>query len=625
MRGANGPRFKQPCQADRGEEPAALKRQVRDNVRTQMASILGINSAYHESSACLVTDGRVAAFVEEERFSRKKHAKPALISNSGELPTRAIEYCLQEAGLGYGEIDYVAFSLDPAGRLAGHNRLDSGAPASPNGWGSQAGERIFYENTLGVVATLSRMFGRDISDSFVFVPHHLCHAYSTFFHSPHDRSAIVVVDGIGEFSSTWVGVGEGTNVRKLYEVAYPSSLGFLWEKMSEYLGFDEYAAAKVMGLSSYGREPSLPDSESLVTLSGYGSRPRLHSQMRAIVKTGTDGSFTVDNSIMRFRTCDFTGLETLFGVKKREPGTPLTSSHQDIAGALQLTTEEVMLHLAREASARTASENLCLAGGVALNCVANAEILTSGIYQNLYIEPTANDAGTAFGAAFAVWCNRFGGSRPEPIDSAFLGPEFTDQDVLKALEQHPALHYERASDIETVAAQLLARGKIVAWFQGRMEAGPRALGHRSILADPRDPCMRQRLNDEVKFREEFRPYCPSVLEEHVADWFEVGSNVPDPARYMLLAVKVRPEKKSLIPAVVHVDGTARVQCVRPRDCARFWRLIESFRRLTGIPMVLNTSFNIQEPIVCTPDDAVRTFARSPMQYLVMHDLLIEKR
>ncbi len=590
-----------------------------------MANVLGINSAYHESSACLVRDGKVAAFVEEERLNRKKHAKPALISNPDELPTRSIEYCLREAGIAYGDVDCIGFSIDPEQRLARSSRVEPIDLVDAHGWGTQEGERVFYEKTLGVVAKLSDLFQRDVSESFVFVPHHVCHAYSTFFHSGYERAAIVVVDGIGEFSTAWVGLGEGTSIRKLYEVEYPNSLGFLWEKMSEYLGFDEYAAAKVMGLSSYGRGPDLPDSESLVTLAGYGARQRLHSQMGAVVKAGPNGSFTVDNSIMQFRTSDFSGLEALFGVKKREPGTTVTSNHRDIAGALQMVTEEVMVHLAREARARTASENLCLAGGVALNCVANAEILKSGIFENMYIEPTANDAGTAFGAAYSVWCNRLGGQKPEPINSAFLGPEFEDEDVLKALENQAGLHWERVPNIETAAAQLIARGEIVAWFQGRMEVGPRALGHRSILADPRDPCMRQKLNDEVKFREEFRPYCPSVLEDHVKDWFEIGSVIPIPAKYMLVAIKVKPERQSQIPAVVHVDGSARIQAVTKRDCPRFWRLIEEFRQLTGIPMVLNTSFNIGEPIVCTPVDAIRTFSRSPMRYLAIHEFLVTKR
>lgn len=588
-----------------------------------MAFILGINCVYHESSACILQDGRVVAFIEEERLNRVKHAKPALITNPADLPLGAIEYCLKETGIGFGDIDRIGFSIDPEARYTSNVDADPYSRETGVRWGTREGEHFFREKTLEVVPKLSELFGRDVRSCFSFVPHHVCHAFSTFCQSGYGDAAVVVVDGIGEGAATWVGKGSGNGVERLYEVPYPNSLGFLWEKMSEFLGFDEYAAAKVMGLSSYGDVPHVADGEDLTTLSRFRSNDRRLQELWELVKRNGDGTFLVDNSVLRFRTNDFSAIEKHFGVKKREPQTGISRDHEEIACALQDVTEEVILHIAGEAKNRTGSRNLCMSGGVALNCVANARVIRSGIFENVYIEPAANDAGTALGAAIYVWCGEMGRPKSAWPQTAFLGPEFSNDEILNALKSS-GLGYERVDDIEVRVARLLVEGKVVPWFQCRMEIGPRALGHRSILADPRDPQMRDRLNREVKYREYFRPYCPSVLAEYAAEWFELGGRLQPPMNYMLAALDVKPDKKPLIPAVIHVDGTARIQSVRKNDCPRYWRLIDEFRKLTGIPMVLNTSFNIQEPIVCSPTDAIRTFRRSPLQCLAIGDYLVIK-
>jgi len=584
--------------------------------------ILGINSVYHESSACILRNGELVAFIEEERLNRRKHAKSALISNADKLPIKSIKYCIEKAGITFDGIDFIGFSIAPKERLIKNWGIENPTFVGEKGWGTKQGEELFYKKTLNVINKLSKLSGRSVRKKFFFIPHHLCHAYSAYFHSGYDSAAIVVIDGIAEFASTWIGYGSGKNIKKLYEVDYPNSLGFFWEKMSEYLGFTEYEAAKVMGLSSYGQSLDTSYSEAAGSLSGFGKGNGKLLKMQKIVRKEPDGKFLIDNTILRFRTKDFAALEKFFGVKKRNKGDFISQEHEDIAAAMQLVTEDILVHIAREAKKRTSSENLCLSGGVALNCVSNAKLIEKNIFENIYIEPTCNDAGTAIGAAFYIWCNKLKGARPGPIPHAFLGPNYQDPEILAALEKSN-LEYKKVNEIEATVAKLLSQGKIIAFFQGAMEAGPRALGHRSILADPRNHNIREILNTKVKFRENFRPYCPSVLEKHAKNWFNV-KKLASPTKYMLAAVEAKVDKKDKIPAVVHVDGTSRIQAVNKKDFPQFWKLINEFYKITGVPLVLNTSFNIQEPIVCSPQDAVNTFKKGKIDYLVMNTFLVKR-
>jgi carbamoyltransferase len=387
----------------------------------------------------------------------------------------------------------------------------------------------------------------------------------------------------------------------LCEVDYPDSLGFLWEKMSEFLGFTEYDACKVMGLASYGEASKVMD------------------KMSQIVCLTHDGKFKINNDIMKFRKSDFSELEALFQTPKRSNQTHIFAIHENIAAALQDATEKVIIHLASRLQKETKSKNICLAGGVALNCVANGKILPNTSFENIFNQPAANDAGTAIGVACYIWNQMLIKPRCTPLKHSYLGPEYSDKTIQQALDAHQLI-YQKIDSFESHIAQMISQGSIVAWFDGRMEAGPRALGCRSILGDPRSPIIRDVLNNKVKYREIFRPFCPSVLKEDARDWFEIDT-FDDPAHYMLIAFNVRKEKALLIPAVTHIDRTARVQLVTKETNPRYYQLISEFKKQTGIPILLNTSFNIQEPIVCSPEDAIRTFKRSHIDCFVIRNYL----
>jgi len=558
--------------------------------------ILGLNSAYHESSACLVGNGEMVAAVEEERFSRIKHAKRARINNPDELPAKAVDFCLKEARITIEDVDYVAYSLNPAKRLKNMEIPDTVVEGD---WGSIQGEQLFYNSLMKIPEKM-----REMTDTvqFYWVDHHVAHAASAFFVSPFDRSAILSIDGIGETTTTWLGVGEGNTMEVIRELQYPNSLGFLWEKMTKFLGFTEYDAAKIMGLAAYGN----PDN--------------YYSTFLKFV-TINEG-FTIDNDVMKFRMEDYSELEELFG-KKREKGEPITERHKDIAAALQKVNEEIVLNLANYLYEKTGSENICIAGGVGLNCVTNGMLEERGPFKQMYIQPAAHDAGTAVGAAYYVWCSLLNRRRTYVMDTPFTGPHYSDREI-KAVLDRSGLFHTYVENIEEKAASLIAAGKVVAWFQGKMEIGPRALGNRSILADPRNPQMRAILNEKIKHREWFRPFAPSVLEERAKDWFE--SNPPSlSARFMLFAFKAKESKKEMIPAVVHVDGTSRIQTVSKEFNQKYYRLLREFEKVTGVPLVLNTSFNSREPIVCSPQDAVNTFTRNNMDYLVMNNFLVSRK
>jgi carbamoyltransferase len=567
-------------------------------------NVLGINSVYHELSAALVVDGKVVAAVEEERFNRRKHGKPANVDNPHLLPTQSIDFCLRVAGIDAQQLDAVCYSFDPVTRQRTF-RLDK--LSRKGDWGSREGEETFLNCLDKVPRELSEFLGRDVTRCFHWIPHHLAHAASAYYPSGFDDAAILVVDGIGEHASTIMAAGRGKSIKWLRDIQYPHSLGFLWEKMSKFLSFSEYDACKVMGLA------------------GYGDAAAVNGSFNTFLKINPDG-FQLDPEVLEFRLDSFRQLEKKLG-KMRRDSDPLEDRHAHIAAALQTNTNQVILKLVEDLYEKCPSDALCLAGGVALNCTTNWLVKEKGPFRYVYIPPAPHDAGTAIGAALYVYfveANSGAVTHPstEVMDTAFLGPEYSDEEIAAFLqaENIPA---ERRDDIAHDVASLIAEGKVVGWFQGRMEFGPRALGNRSLLADPRDRETRERLNRKVKHREDFRPFAPSVIEERCADWFEVGRQTQSHA-YMLIACPVKPDKLDLIPAVVHVDATARVQVVTQKQNPKYHRLISHFEKMTGVPLVLNTSFNDSEPIVCSPGDALNTFRGTEIDALALGNYLIRR-
>lgn len=569
---------------------------------------LGINAVYHDSAACLVADGRVVAAAEEERFTRVKHGKRPVPFSTWELPFHAIDSCLRAAGIGLAEVDHVAYSFDPA-LLLGRNQgaatitlpLEPSAHPLPDEW-EAAWDPLFLAHIVNAPRHLAsgaphhlraRFHGapRDGPYRWHWVEHHLAHAASAFFPSPFPRAAVMTLDGRGERATTTYTIGEGTELGRIGQVDFPHSLGLLYEKVTEHLGFlhsaDEY---KVMALASFGE-------------------PRYLDRFREVVHLQGDGGYTVAP------LC----LEEWFGPARRR-GEPLEQRHCDLARSLQAVLEETVLALIRWLHEATGADDLCLAGGVALNCVLNARLRDHGPFRTIWVQPAAGDAGTALGAALWVDARERGAiERAWRMDHAFLGPEFGDDEIAVFLDG-AKLPSRRLDDVAGEVADLLAGGKIVGWFQGRMEFGPRALGARSILASPLDPEMQTRLN-AIKDREDFRPVAPVVLAEEAATWFRDAGESP----FMLFVHEVRPEQADRIPAVRHVDGTARIQTIERAQHPRYYDLLQAFRARTGVPVLVNTSFNTRgEPIVCTPRDAVECFWASPLDALAIGPFLLEK-
>ncbi|OBY78856.1 carbamoyl transferase [Paenibacillus sp. KS1] len=559
--------------------------------------ILGINCVYHESSAAILKDGRLIAAVEEERFNRVKHGKPAEIDNPDVLPIQAIEYCLEQAGIKIDEVEWVACSFLPENRLDNAKHADF---VEAGGWGSEDGEKFFYDKINQIPDKLMQM---GFHGEFKWISHHLSHAASSYYGSPFEEAAILVVDGIGESASTMFAIGKGERLLVKEEINYPNSIGFLWEKMCKYLGFSEYDACKLMGLATYGRADD-----------------KIIAALNKIVHILPDGKFSIDNNIMKFRIEDYSELENSFNTKRRGANEQVTAVHQNIAYALQKVTEKILLHMIRYFKISTGMDNLCLAGGVALNCVANGSIVEEGLYADLYIHMAAHDAGTAVGAAQLVWHEHLNHTPRFEITHPYYGPSFSDTQYELALQQ-AGLTYERKDSIEKYVAQLLCEQKIIGWFQGAMEFGPRALGNRSLIADPRSPEMRDKINLIVKHREDFRPFAPSILADQLHEWYEV-SHACSASDFMLVNYSSKYPEKT--PAIVHIDGTSRVQTVKPEINKRYYQLIHEFALLTGVPMILNTSFNDNEPIVCTPQNAVNTFLKSNIDCLVMGDFVAFK-
>ncbi|MGO9468611.1 MAG: carbamoyltransferase [Isosphaeraceae bacterium] len=586
--------------------------------------ILGVNCAYHESAAALLRDGEVVFAIEEERLTRRKHAKPARVFNPDELPWNAIRACLDvEPGATLRDFSAIAYSLAPDRRLAlvgtDPYELDDDA-----GFGSQCGEEEFNRRVLAVPHILARAAGDDsLAGRFHFVPHHRAHAACAFHASPFSRAAILVVDGIGETSTASLGRGSPEGLEVVEEIEYPHSIGMLWERVAVYLGFTEFDACKVMGLAAFG-DPRRFKSEfdrlfRLVDPDGRSS--------------GQDGPpFLVDPILARFRNNDVRGLESLFGPRRTGLEPPALHRFADVAAGLQWRTEEAVLALGCRLARATGEHDLAYAGGVALNCLSNARLEREGPFHSLFIFGAAHDAGTAIGAALDVFFHEKKGASPTNGHSEagpltpFLGPGYNDRAIEAALSRW-GFAAERVKDPAAAAASHIADGRIVGWFQGRLEFGPRALGARSLLADPRSPVVRDALNRLIKHREPFRPFGAAVLAEEAKAWFEMPGDRTGAAscrHFMIVAYMVRRERAGLIPAVVHEDGTCRVQVVDREQAPLFHALLAHFHKLTGVPLVLNTSFNDQEPLVATPDDALRTFARSPIDALFLGDHLVRR-
>jgi len=574
--------------------------------------ILGINSAYHESSACIIEDGRMIAAAEEERFNRKKHGKKALTYNPNVLPMNAIQYCLNTAGVGWDSISGIGYSLDPDERRRRNIEHNHPYPIESMDFGSPDGEELFYKCIREVPEKLSQFAGLDISTIFHFIPHHVCHAASSYFVSPFDKAVVLAIDGIGEFASTWMGYGQGNHIENIKEIDYPSSLGFLWEKFCKYLGFSEYDACKVMGLATSG-DMYIPKY--------------IRQNFEEIVKLLPDGEFLIDDNIMKFRCEDYYPLQRRFFKERRDKVKDPTATIQEmmIARALQFRTEDTIFHMIDYLIDKTGCRNICLSGGVALNSVVNAKILKRFPNTSLFIQPAAHDAGTAVGACYHIWNEILGKhkSADQEMKHAYWGPEYTNEEIEHVLKENN-LFYRRCKDDEEIVdrtAGMLRNGKIVGWFQGRMELGPRALGHRSLMANPADGRIKEKINAMgIKNREEFRPFAPSMLEEKASEWLDLES----PSPYMLMVYNVRPDKLGRIDAVTHSDMTARPQTVNEKQNPLYYRLIKKFYSLTDLPLILNTSFNSQEPIVMSPSDAVGTFQRTGFDALVIGDFIVER-
>ena len=548
---------------------------------------LGVNAAYHDSSATLVRDGEVVAAAEDERFTHVKHAKRAVPFSTWELPFHAIDYCLREEGIAMADVDCVAYSFDPA--LLRNPPTDFASPWDP----------LFLCHLLnapgqladGAPHHLRSRFGSKPGYRWEYVEHHLAHEASAFLAAPFEECAVLTMDGRGELATTSYGVFAQDQYQRISQVDLPHSLGLLYEEVTEYLGFlrssDEY---KVMALASYGRPAHLREFREMLRFAG-------------------DGRYEIAAPRLAER----------FGPPRRR-GEPLTRRHFDIAHSLQRTLEETVLGMVDWLYARTNATCLAMAGGVALNCVMNARVRERGPFERVWVQPAAGDAGTSLGAA--LWIDRMrrpGAGRTWRMDHAFLGPAFSDDEIERFL-QWSKVPYRRLANVAEETAEILASERIIGWFQGRMEFGPRALGARSILASPIDPAMQARLND-IKDREDFRPVAPVVLEEHAGEWF-AGAEV---APFMLFVFDVIPDKAHRIPAVRHVDGTARVQTINRSQHPLYYDLLAAFHRRTGVPVLVNTSFNTRgEPIVCTPRDAVESFWTSPLDALVIGRFLIEK-
>ncbi len=584
-----------------------------------MTHILGISAFYHDSAAALLSDGQIIAAAQEERFSRKK--------GDASFPKASVEFCLKRADLTIADIDHLVFYDKPLVKF--DRLLETYMAIAPSGYRSLVrGIPIWMKEKLWLENIICEESGYD--EDISFADHHESHAASAFYPSPFESAAVLTVDGVGEWSTTCLGHGRGAELTLTHELRFPHSVGLLYSAMTYYLGFrvnsGEY---KVMGLAPYGE-------------------PRYVQQIYdELIDIKEDGSFKLNLRYFSFLgglTMTNSRFDELFGGQPRTSEGELTQRHMDLARSVQEVVEEIILRLARTAQKLSGEDNLCLAGGVALNCVANGKILRSGIFKKLWIQPAAGDAGGALGAALALWHRKLDQPRtpnqsPDAMSGALLGPEYSDSEIEEYLKAEEIPYQKLHPDsICSTVAKLLADGAVVGWYQGRMEFGPRALGARSILGDARDTDMQTRMNLKIKFRESFRPFAPVVKEESASDWFEIDCASP----YMLLVAQVHRDKciapssdsasgfeklyqaRSEIQAVTHVDYSARVQTVSAEANPAYWGVLNEFEKLTGCPVLVNTSFNVRgEPIVESPAHAVQCFLRTEMDYLCLGSILLD--
>lgn len=591
-----------------------------------MTAILGISAFYHDSAAALIVDGEIVAAAQEERFTRKKH-DPA-------FPKNAVDYCLAEAGLKPADLDYVGFYDKPL--LKFERLLETYLSYAPVGFRSFARAiPIWLKEKLYLTRELRNGLDGEYKKRFVFTEHHESHAASAFFPSPFEEAAILTVDGVGEWTTASYGYGEANKISLTHELRFPHSPGLLYSAFTYFCGFKVNSGEyKLMGLAPYG-EPKYVD--------------RIYEHL---VDLKDDGSFRMDMSFFNYcagLTMTSSKFDTLFDGPKRKPESEMTQREMDLAASVQVVTEEIMLRMARHVHKETGKENLCLAGGVALNCVANGRLLREGPFENVWIQPAAGDAGGALGVAQFIWHQLLDKPRqvhPEGQQKAsYLGPEYTGDDVETFLQSVGAKYHHLETDDALCdrVADLIAEENVIGWMQGRMEFGPRALGARSILGDARSTEMQSVMNLKIKFRESFRPFAPSILEDRVDEFFQMRPNEQSP--YMLLVADVNDETKlelssddqklkgidklkvarSTIPAITHVDYSARVQTVDRDRHGRYYKLLKAFEKKTGSPILINTSFNVRgEPIVCTPENAYRCFMATNMDVLVIDNFVLLK-
>ena len=562
--------------------------------------ILGISCFYHDAAAALVRDGKLIAAGEEERFSRRKH-------DFG-WPAHSIAYCLREAGITINDVDHVVFYEKPI--LKFERILSCYISTWPMSYMAFVKALpLWLKDRLWLKDYIQKQLGTD--HEILFAEHHLSHAASAFLVSPFEEATILTLDGVGEWTTTTMGWGRGSEMQITRELRFPHSLGLFYSAITAYLGFEVNDAEwKVMGLAPYGN-------------------PTQVEPCRELIRTQPDGSFALN---MRYFAHHYSSrrmfnhrFEKLFGQPARLPESEIGEFHQDIARSGQIVFEEVAVNLARGAHKLHPSDNLCLAGGCALNTVANWKIMEQTPFKRLFVQPAAGDSGGAVGAAFYVYNTVLGNPREFALRDVYLGPAFSEAEMEAALvAAGPQVRWEKLSRPELVkrTAAVLRDDKVIGWFQGRMEFGPRALGCRSILANPMNPEMKKIVNSKIKFREFFRPFAPAVLREHADEYFEMGGQE---SPFMLLVPPVRAEKRAVIPAVTHADGTGRVQTVTRETNETYYELIREFGALTGVPVLLNTSFNVRgEPIVCTPQDAVNCFLKTGLDYLVLGNILASK-
>ncbi len=557
--------------------------------------ILGISCYYHDSAACLLKDGEIVAAAQEERFTRIRHDQ--------DFPTQAIKYCLKEAGITIDHVNYVGFYDKPLIKF--ERILTTYLATWPRSFPSFIKALpLWLRKKLWIPQLIRKELG--FNGDVLMIEHHLSHAASAFLVSPYKESAIVTVDGVGEWATSTICKGDGNDIQILKEIRFPHSLGLLYSAYTYYLGFKVNSAEyKVMGLAPYGE-------------------PKYVDKVLETISYNEDGSFKMN---MKYFAYDY-GLEMtnghfekLFGQPRREPESKLEQFHKDVAMSVQKVTEEIVLRMVRHAHQLTGSNNLCMAGGVALNCVANGRVVKETPYKDVFIQPAAGDAGGAVGVATYIHHTVLGNERKWQMKHAYFGPEYRTDEIRQYLQSNEVVFHELTEEqMIDATVDAMVDQKTIGWFQGRMEFGPRALGARSIIADARNPENKSVVNLKIKFRESFRPFAPSVLEEKCSEWFDL--DVPSP--YMLLVADVKPGKRT-IPSVTHVDHSARIQTVDPHTHPRYYNLIKRFDEKTGCPVIINTSFNVRgEPIVCTPHEAYLCFMRTNMDVLVMDRFVMYK-